>query len=153
MSEQSLTHVDAQGRVTMVDTSGKPPVRRRAIAEGFFVAAAGTIDRLMEGDLPKGDALATARIAGIQAAKDCDRLIPLCHSLPLDQVSVEFDRVEPGRLRIEAAATVIARTGVEMEALTAVAVAALTLYDMTKAVDRDLRIEGIRLVSKVKAEA
>ena len=153
MSDQPLTHVDEQGRVTMVDTSGKPPVHRRAVAEGFFVAAADTLDRLMEGDLPKGDALATARIAGIQAAKDCDRLIPLCHGLPLDQVTVVFERSDVDRVRIEASAVVVARTGVEMEALTAVAVAALTLYDMTKAVDRDLRIEGIRLVLKEKTPA
>ena len=153
MSKQSLTHVDDQGRVTMVDTSAKPAVRRRAVAEGYFVAAAETLDRLFDGNLPKGDALATARIAGIQAAKECDRLIPLCHGLPLDQVCVDFERVQEDRVRIEASATVIARTGVEMEALTAVSVAALTLYDMTKAIDRQLRIEGITLVSKEKAEA
>ena len=153
MSKQSLTHVDDQGRVTMVDTSAKPAVRSRAVAEGYFVAAAETLDRLFDGNLPKGDALATARIAGIQAAKECDRLIPLCHGLPLDQVCVDFERVQEDRVRIEASATVIARTGVEMEALTAVSVAALTLYDMTKAIDRQLRIEGITLVSKEKAEA
>ena len=153
MKEQSLTHMDERGRVTMVDTSAKPAVRRRAVAEGFFVASSSTLDRLMDGNLPKGDALATARIAGIQAAKECDRLIPLCHGLPLDQVCVEFERVDPGRVKIEASATVVARTGVEMEALSAVTVAALTLYDMTKAVDRELRIEGISLVLKEKAEA
>ena len=153
MSEQPLTHVDEQGRVTMVDTSGKPAVHRGAVAEGFFVAAEETLDRLMEGDLPKGDALATAQVAGIQAAKECDRLIPLCHGLPLDQVSVEFERFAVDRVRIEASAVVVARTGVEMEALTAVSVAALTLYDMTKAIDRGLRIEGIRLLLKEKASA
>ncbi|MAT80767.1 MAG: cyclic pyranopterin monophosphate synthase MoaC [Phycisphaerae bacterium] len=151
MSQESLTHVDDQGRVTMVDTSAKPAVRRRAVAEGFFMGASSTLDRLFDGSLPKGDALATARIAGIQAAKDCDRLIPLCHGLPLDQVTVDFQRIDSDRIRIEASATVIARTGVEMEALTAVAVTALTLYDMTKAVDKGLRIEGITLVSKEKA--
>ncbi|MCH2133593.1 MAG: cyclic pyranopterin monophosphate synthase MoaC [Phycisphaerales bacterium] len=150
MTDSPLTHVDEQGRVTMVDTSAKEPILRRAVAEGFLVAAEATLDRLLDGDLPKGDALATARIAGIQAAKDCDRLIPLCHGLPLDQVTVDFDRQESDRIRIEASATVVARTGVEMEALTAVSVAALTLYDMTKAIDKDMRIEGVRLVLKQK---
>ena len=153
MAGNQLSHVDERGQVTMVDTSAKPAVRRRAVAEGFFIAAESTLDLLMNRELPKGDAMATARIAGIQAAKDCDRLIPLCHGLPLDQVTVDFERVDGHRVRIEASATVVARTGVEMEALTAVSVAGLTLYDMTKAVDRDLRIEGIRLVSKEKAEA
>ena len=153
MTGDQLSHVDQRGQVTMVDTSSKPAVHRRAVAEGYFIAAESTLDLLMNDGLPKGDAMATARIAGIQAAKDCDRLIPLCHGLPLDQVTVEFERVDATRIRVESSATVVARTGVEMEALTAVSVAALTLYDMTKAVDRDLRIEGIRLVSKVKAEA
>tara|TARA_B100001121_G_scaffold288427_1_gene286540 strand:- start:280 stop:741 length:462 start_codon:yes stop_codon:yes gene_type:complete len=150
MTNHSLSHVDENGRISMVDTSSKPVVHRVAIAEGFFVAASATLDQLMDGQMPKGEALATARIAGIQAAKDCDRLIPLCHGLPLDQVVVEFDRTDPERVRIQSSVTVVARTGVEMEALTAVSVAALTLYDMTKAVDRSLRIEGVRLVSKEK---
>ena len=94
--------------------------------------------------------MAVARVAGIQAAKRCDELIPLCHSLPLDVVNIDFERVDPKRLRIEATASTTARTGVEMEALTAVSVAALTLYDMTKAIDRNLRIEDVRLVSKKK---
>ncbi|MCH2153814.1 MAG: cyclic pyranopterin monophosphate synthase MoaC [Phycisphaerales bacterium] len=153
MTGNQLSHVDQNGQVTMVDTSAKPAVHRRAVAEGYFIASESTLDLLMNDGLPKGDAMATARIAGIQAAKDCDRLIPLCHGLPLDQVTVEFDRVDATRVRIECSATVVARTGVEMEALTAVSLAALTLYDMTKAVDRELRIEGIRLVSKVKGEA
>ena len=148
-----LTHLDEQGRARMVDVGDKPPMKRTATAEGFFVAAAGTLDRLTAGDLPKGEALAVARLAGIQAAKQCDRLIPLCHTLPLDQVSVDFDRAAPDRLRIEATASVTARTGVEMEALTAVSVAALALYDMTKAIDRALRIEDVRLVRKEKREA
>ncbi len=145
-----LTHLDESGQARMVDVGDKEPVRRRAVAEGFFCAAAGTLDRLEAGDLPKGEAQAVARIAAIQAAKRCDELIPLCHTLPLDLVEVNFERVEPHRLRIEASAATTARTGVEMEALTAVSVAALTLYDMTKAVDRDLRIEDIRLMSKTK---
>ncbi len=152
MSRRELTHLDEAGAVRMVDVGGKPEVHREAVAEGFFCAAAETLDRLEAGHLPKGEALAAARVAGILAAKKCDELIPLCHALPLDAVSVDFERSDPQRLRIEARASITARTGVEMEALTAVSVAALTLYDMVKAVDRDLRIEGIRLVMKKKQE-
>jgi len=168
-SESRLTHLDHRGNVKMVDVGAKPPMRREAIAEGFLYAAPRTLDRLMAGDLPKGEALAAARIAGIQAAKKCDELIPLCHTLPLDAVSIEFERPPsaPGkgsgsgrgaggggdRLRIIAIASITAKTGVEMEALTAVSIAALTLYDMTKAIDKAMRIEGIRLVSKEKSAA
>lgn len=148
-----MTHVDEQGRAQMVDVGHKEPMVRRAIAEGSLVAKASTLDRLMAGDLPKGEALAVARIAGIQAAKRCDQLIPLCHSLPLDQVTVDFERSAPDRVRIVATVKTTARTGVEMEALTAVSVAALTLYDMTKAVDRHLRIEGVKLLEKQKSPA
>jgi len=149
---ERLTHVDERGQVRMVDVGEKPPVRREAVAEGFFVAAPATIDLLWRGEGPKGEALAAARIAGIQAAKRCDQLIPLCHSLPLDVVTVDFEHAAPDRIRIEARAATTARTGVEMEALTAVALAALTLYDMAKAVDRQLRIEGIKLLRKEKAD-
>ncbi len=145
-----LSHVDEQGRVRMVDVGSKEPLRRRAVAEGFLCASTQTLDRLEAGELPKGEALAAGRIAGIQAAKRCAELIPLCHTLPLDVVSIDFERADPGRLRMEATAATTAKTGVEMEALVGVAVAALTLYDMTKAVDKDLHIEGIRLVSKQK---
>src|SRR5690554_2448639 len=145
-----LTHLDEHGRVRMVDVGDKHPMRREAIAEGFFCAKSGTLDLLESGKLPKGEALAAARLAGIVAAKKCDELIPLCHSLPLDAVNISFERSRPDRLRIEATASITARTGVEMEALTAVSVAALTLWDMTKAVDKELRIEGIRLVQKTK---
>jgi len=148
--ERALTHVDGEGRVQMVDVGGKTPLRRRASAEGYFCAAPATLDRLMRGDLPKGEAVGTARIAGILAAKRCDEFIPLCHTIPLDSVEVHVERSAPDRLRITATAAVIARTGVEMEALTAVSVAALTLFDMTKAVDRALHIEGIRVTSKEK---
>lgn len=134
----------------MVDVSGKPPMKRSATAEGFLCAASATLDLVMSGATPKGEALAVARVAGIQAAKRCDALVPLCHSLPLEHVSVDFERTEPGRLRIVATASTTAKTGVEMEALAAVAVAALTLYDMTKAVDRGLTIEAIRLIEKTK---
>jgi len=122
-------------------------VKRKALAEGFFCAAPETLDLLESGRLPKGEALAVARVAAIQA---CDELIPLCHPLSLDVVNVDFQRAGPGRFRIEAKVSTTARTGVEMEALTAVSVAALTLYDMTKAVDKAMNIEGIRLVSKTK---
>ncbi len=148
--DAKLTHLDEQGRVRMVDVGGKPPLRRQACAEGFFCGSAKTLDRLETGELPKGEALATARIAGIQAAKRCDELIPLAHPLPLDMVAVDFERSEPTRFRVVATVATTARTGVEMEALTAVSVAALALYDMAKAVDKNLRIEGIRLVSKKK---
>jgi cyclic pyranopterin phosphate synthase len=151
MSDE-LTHLDERGRASMVDVGHKPVQRREALAEGYFVAAPATLDLVIAGDLPKGEALAVARVAGIQAAKRCDELIPLCHSLPVEAVTVSFDRAAPDRLRVQATATVTARTGVEMEALTAVAVAALTLYDMTKAVDRASRIEGVRLVRKTKAD-
>ncbi|MDP6986762.1 MAG: cyclic pyranopterin monophosphate synthase MoaC [Phycisphaerales bacterium] len=147
---QNLTHVDEHGRAVMVDVSNKPIVRRRAVAEAFFVAASETLDRIMAGDLPKGEALAVARIAGIQAAKRVDAMIPLCHTLPLEHIDVSFDRAAPETIRIEATAVVTARTGVEMEALTAVNVAALTLWDMTKAIDKNLRIDQTRLVLKEK---
>lgn len=146
-----MTHLDEQGRARMVDVGDKPPLRRVAAAAGDFVAAAATLDRLLAGDLPKGEALAVARIAAICAAKRTDELIPLCHSLPLDQVTVEFRREAGDRLRVTATASVTAKTGVEMEALTAVSVACLTLYDMTKAVDKQLRIENIHLVQKTKS--
>jgi cyclic pyranopterin monophosphate synthase len=143
-----LTHLDEQGRARMVDVGAKPVVRRRATARGDFVAAPATLDRLVRGDLPKGEALAVARVAGIAAAKRTDELIPLCHSLPLDHVCVDFERVADDRLRVTATAALEARTGVEMEALVAVSVACLTLYDMAKAVDMGLRIEAVQLVEK-----
>ena len=145
-----LTHLDDRGRARMVDVGSKPPLRRTAIAEGFLVAASSTLDRLESGDLPKGEALGTARIAGIQAAKRTDELIPLCHTLPLDAVSVDFQRSTPDRMRCVATARIVARTGVEMEALVAVSTALLTVWDMVKGVDADLAIEGVRLVEKRK---
>jgi cyclic pyranopterin phosphate synthase len=150
MSER-LTHIDEQGHAVMVDVSSKPIVRRRAVAESFFHAAETTLDRIMAGDLPKGEALAVARLAGIQVAKRVDAIIPLCHTLPLDHVEVIFERTAPEAIRIEASTVVTARTGVEMEALTAVSIAALTLWDMTKAIDKDLSINGTRLLLKEKA--
>ncbi|MDP7006499.1 MAG: cyclic pyranopterin monophosphate synthase MoaC [Phycisphaerales bacterium] len=145
-----LTHLDELGRASMVDVSEKETLRRTAVAEGFFCAKESTIDALMSGDLPKGEGLAVARVAGIQAAKLCDVLIPLCHPLPLEFSEVLFERISSDRLRIQATAIVNGRTGIEMEALTAVSVAALTLWDMTKAIDNNLAIEGISLIEKTK---
>lgn len=145
-----LTHLDAEGRARMVDVGHKPPMHRTAVATGTLFAAAATLDRLVAGDLPKGEALAVARIAGIQAAKRCDALIPLCHTLPLDAVSIDFERAGPDRLRVTGTAIITARTGVEMEALTGVSVALLTLWDMVKGVDADLRIDDVRLIEKRK---
>jgi cyclic pyranopterin monophosphate synthase len=149
---RQLTHIDEQGRAAMVNVGSKEPMRRTAVAEGFFLAGRETLDQIEARQLPKGEALAVARIAGIQAAKRCDELIPLCHSLPLDSVSVSFERAENHRLRIVATASTVAKTGVEMEALTAVSIAALALYDMAKSVDRDLAIADIRLIEKTKAD-
>ena len=142
-----LTHLDEAGRARMVDVGDKPVTRRAATAEGLVMMSPATLDLLVAGKLPKGEALATARIAGILAAKRCGDLIPLCHPLPLESVEIAFEPMAD-RLRIEATARVTAKTGVEMEALTAVTVAALTVYDMAKAVDKSMRIEGVRLLSK-----
>ena len=149
MNEQ-LSHIDQHGQASMVDVSAKPSMHRKAIAIGFFIAKKETLDTVMDGNLPKGEALAVARIAGIQAAKSCGSFIPLCHPLPIECATVAFERVAPDRLQITATATITAKTGIEMEALTAVSVAALTLWDMTKAIDKDLRIDGIVLVEKTK---
>lgn len=134
----------------MVDVSPKIPQHRRAVASGEIRCAPATLRLLRAGKSPKGDVLAAARLAGIQAAKQTSALIPLCHPLPLDSIHVE---ITPGRdrIRIEAEVRVHARTGVEMEALTAVSVAALTLYDMLKAVDRNMAIQNIRLLAKEKS--
>jgi cyclic pyranopterin phosphate synthase len=133
----------------MVDVSAKPPTGRIAVAEGRVVMTARTLDLVLAGDAKKGDVLGTARIAGIMAAKRTHELIPLCHPLPVSQVVVDLaaDRKLPG-VRVRATVTVTGQTGVEMEALTAVTVACLTIYDMVKAVERGMRIEGIRLVEK-----
>ena len=144
-----FSHLDADGQARMVDVGEKPVTARRAIAGAEVIMAPGTLDAIRESDLAKGDVLAVARIAAIQAAKRCDELIPLCHSLPLDEVSVDFelDGDLPG-VRIRCAASVHSRTGVEMEALTAASVAALTIYDMCKAVDRSMVLSGVCLLRK-----
>lgn len=147
---EKLSHVDEAGRAGMVSVGDKAVTRRRAVAVGEFHAAAATIDLVMSGDLPKGEALSVARVAGVMAGKRCGELIPLCHPLPVDFVRVSFERTSPGVITVTGEAGIDAKTGVEMEALCAVSVACLTLYDMTKAVDRGLRIEGVRLVEKTK---
>ena len=147
MSE--LSHVDeTTGEVRMVDVGGKPLSRRRAVARGRVRMAESTAARLRT--LPKGDALTVARVAGIQAAKRTSELVPLCHPLPLTLVEVDV-RVDDEGVAVEAAVETTAQTGVEMEALTAVSVAALTVYDMAKAVDKEMQIDEIVLVSKTKA--
>ena len=145
-----LTHLDSNGRVRMVDVGEKPVTRREAIARGAVHMAAATLDAIVGGTLKKGEALATARLAGIMAAKRTHELIPLCHPLALTGIIVEIepDEALPG-LRVRARARVKGATGVEMEALTAVSVACLTIYDMAKAVDRGMRIEGVRLIEKM----
>src|SRR5687767_3894543 len=143
-----LSHLDEAGSARMVDVGGKPPTLREARAEGRVEMAPETLRLLMAGNLPKGEALGTARVAAILAAKKCAELIPLCHSLPLDAVDVQFQPHSAGSLQITATARTTARTGVEMEALTAVSIAALTIYDMCKAVDQGMRIEGILLLTK-----
>ena len=144
-----FSHIDADGRVTMVDVSGKPVVKRTAVASGVIRLKAETIELLQKGLMKKGDPLAAARIAGIMAAKKTGELIPLCHPLPIDQVRVEL-AVGRDAITIEAVVTTTAKTGVEMEALTAVSIAALTIYDMCKAVDKSMTIENITLTSKKK---
>jgi cyclic pyranopterin phosphate synthase len=143
-----LSHVDeSSGDVAMVDVGNKPLSRRRAVARGAVQMAPDTARRLR--DLPKGDALATAQVAGIMAAKRTAELIPLCHPLPLSHVGVEFE-VGEDRVDITGWSETTAQTGVEMEALTAVAVAALTVYDMAKSIDKGMVISGIALVEKTK---
>ena len=141
----------------MVDVGEKPVTRREAIAEGFIVLQSATVRAITAGQVPKGEVLNTARIAGILAAKRCGELIPMCHPLPIDSVEVSFELptvdatdTQPVRVRIQGIARVTARTGVEMEALTAVSVAALTIYDMCKAIDKTMVIDGVKLLHKTK---
>jgi cyclic pyranopterin phosphate synthase len=142
-----LTHIDAEGRLAMVDVSDKAVTTRRAVARGVVRMHPDTVRAVREATLKKGDAIATARLAGIMAAKRTDELIPLCHSLPLDHVEVAIALLDD-RAIITATASTSSRTGVEMEALTAVSVAALTLYDMCKAIDKGLVIGPVELLEK-----
>ena len=144
-----LSHLNDKGEARMVDVSEKAVTARTAVAEGFVSMMPQTLDMILDDTAPKGDVLATARIAGITGAKKTADLIPLCHPLPLTQVTIDFTPSrEPCGIRVEATARVEGKTGVEMEALTAVTVACLTLYDMCKAVDRAMCFSGIRLVEK-----
>jgi cyclic pyranopterin phosphate synthase len=147
--KRSLTHIGAGGEARMVDVSEKPATERVAVAEGAVVMQRSTLNLIVKGDAKKGDVLGTARIAAIMAAKRTHELIPLCHPLLLSkvQVDIETDKKLPG-CRVRAMVKVSGPTGVEMEALTAVSVGCLTIYDMVKAADRGIRIEGIRLIEK-----
>jgi cyclic pyranopterin monophosphate synthase len=145
-----LSHVGESGDVGMVDVGGKPLSRRRAVAEARVRMAGATAERLRA--LPKGDALVTAQLAGIMAAKRTAELIPLCHSLPLTHVEVSLE-VEGASVRVVASAETTAQTGVEMEALVAASVAALTVYDMAKAIDKEMAIDDVRLLEKTKEPA
>ena len=146
---KKLSHLGARGEARMVDVSAKPASEREALAEGRVLMQAATLAIVQNGDAKKGDVLGTARIAGIMAAKRTHELIPLCHPLAISQVEIDLrpDAKLPG-IHVRARVKVAGQTGVEMEALTAVAVACLTIYDMVKAVERGMRIEGIRLVEK-----
>jgi len=144
-----LTHVDDQGSARMVDVSAKDDTHRIAVARGEVTMQRETLERIRANQVAKGDVLAVARVAGIMAAKETGRLIPLCHPLVLGGVDVQFALDEdPPRVRIEVRVHTVGKTGVEMEALTAVSVAGLTIYDMCKAVDRGMRIQNVRLVYK-----
>ena len=142
-----LTHLDVEGAARMVDVSAKPASARSATAEGMILLSAQALAAIREGSAKKGDVIAVARIAGIMAAKRAADLIPLCHPLPLSSVTLDLAE-EADRIRCTATATTTGPTGVEMEALTAVSVALLTVYDMAKALDRGMRIDGVRLLAK-----
>jgi cyclic pyranopterin phosphate synthase len=147
--ETELTHLDEQGRARMVDVSAKEVTAREATARGRVAMRPETVALILEGGMPKGDVIATARIAGIMAAKRTHELIPLCHPLPLSAIEVKLcPDLESASVHIEATVRTTAQTGVEMEALTAVSVAALTIYDMCKAVERTMRIEDVHLFAK-----
>jgi cyclic pyranopterin phosphate synthase len=143
-----LTHFDEAGASRMVDVSLKEITRRSATASGRVVMSESTLRRIREKSLAKGDVFEVARLAGIMAAKRVGDLIPLCHPIGIDGMSVDFEIVDDSTVKIEATVTVLGRTGVEMEALTAVSVAALTIYDMCKAVDREIQIDRVRLDAK-----
>lgn len=144
-----FTHLDQKGEPKMVDVSGKPVSRREAVAEGYIRLSQSTLEAIKDNSVPKGNVLTVARIAGIQAAKQTHILIPLCHPLPLTKVDVDAQLVLDG-VRVETRVVCASQTGVEMEALTAVSVALLTVYDMCKALDKSMEIHGTRLLSKTK---
>ncbi len=147
--QSQLTHVDRSGKAQMVDVGDKPDTQREAIARGRVVMQPETLALIRDNAFDKGDVLGVARVAGIMGAKNTSQLIPLCHPLPLNKVAVEFDLdSDASAVNITATARTTGKTGVEMEALTAVSIAALTIYDMCKAVDRAMRIEAVRLARK-----
>lgn len=148
MTDQQLSHIDERGAARMVDISAKSDTERIAVAEGFVVMQPATLALIQEGGVPKGDVIAVARVAGIMAAKRTSDIIPMCHPLPLTGLTVDLEPEGDARLRIVVTAKTTGKTGVEMEALTAVSAAALTVYDMCKAVDRGMRVEGVRLLEK-----
>jgi cyclic pyranopterin monophosphate synthase len=146
---RALTHLDVRGRIRMVDVGEKPVTRREAVARGVVRMAPATVDAIVSGRLKKGEALAAARVAAIMAAKRTHELIPLCHQIPLEVVEVDFRPDQRrGLIEIQARAATSWRTGVEMEAMVAVSAAALAIYDMAKAIDREMVIDAVRLVSK-----
>jgi cyclic pyranopterin phosphate synthase len=148
-NDQQLSHLDAQGRARMVDVSDKDVTAREATARGRVLMRTETLALIVDGEIPKGDVFATARIAGIMAAKRAHELIPLCHPLPINGIEVELcPDIGAPAVEIEATVRTASRTGVEMEALTAVSVAALTVYDMCKAVEKTMQIADVRLVAK-----
>ena len=146
-----LTHIGADGRAQMVDVSSKPPSIRTAVATGKIQLRRETLDLISKDQIAKGNVFATARIAGIQAAKQTAHLIPLCHTLPLSEIKIDIVASDDFA-EVKCTARTIAQTGVEMEALTGVAVTLLTIYDMCKAVDKDMRLSDIRLLKKTKEE-
>lgn len=149
MSSNKLSHINERGEAHMVDVSGKDTTSREATATGFVHMQPETLSLIADGTAAKGDVLATARIAGIQAAKRTSDLIPLCHPLALTKVTIDFDEcTDPAGIKVTGTVRVNGQTGVEMEALTAVSVACLTIYDMLKAADKGMRFDGIRLLSK-----
>lgn len=142
-----LTHLDDAGAAHMVDVGGKPATQRRAVASGRITMSAQALAAIRAGNAPKGDVLGTARIAGIMAAKRTGDLIPMCHPLGLEAVSIEF-AYEEGAIRVTATASLTGKTGVEIEAMTAASIALLTIYDMAKSIDKGMVIEGVRLIAK-----
>lgn len=146
-----FSHVDETGKASMVDISSKKPVKRTALASGIIYMNRETLALIKENQIQKGDVLAAARIAGIQGAKETSRLIPLCHNIEIDYAGVDFNFKDDG-IEITSKTVCTDKTGIEMEALTAVAVAALTIYDMCKAVDKTMRISDIRLIEKTKED-
>jgi len=146
--ENKLTHIDSSGRARMVDVTQKPDTERIAIAKGTVKMQPETFKLIKKGQVAKGDVLAVAQVAGISAAKQTPHLIPMCHPIAIDSVAMDFELKEPDTIEVTATVKCTGKTGVEMEAVTAVSISALTIYDMCKAVDRGMRMENVRLVKK-----